>query len=325
MPAAFFSGNPAMTAPKRLSGVLAPVVTPFKSDLSPDRARYVRHCKWLLANGCRGLAVFGTNSEANSLSVEERMVLLETLVQEGVPADRLMPGTGCCALTDSVRLTAHATALGCAGVLMLPPFYYKGVSDEGLYRNFAEVIERVGDARLQVYLYHIPPVSQVPISLGLIERLLKHHPKSIAGVKDSSGDWSNTQAMLDAFAKSGFDVFAGSEVFLLDNMKNGGKGCITATGNINPGAINRVFENWQGSNAEALQKDITATRSIMQKYPMMAALKAVIAHYGRDPDWATLRPPLVELAPAQGKSLMAELQARGFDMPGLTAPAVATA
>ena len=309
----------------RLSGVLSPVVTPFKSDLSPDRSRFVRHCKWLLANGCSGLAVFGTNSEANSLSIEERMVLLETLVQEGVPAEKLMPGTGCCSLTDSVRLSAHAVALGCSGVLMLPPFYYKGVSDEGLYRNFAEVIERVGDKRLQLYLYHIPPVSQVPITLALIERLLKKYPGTVAGVKDSSGDWSNTKAMLDAFAKSGFDVFAGSEVFLLDNMRGGGKGCITATGNINPGAIDKVFRNWKGADADALQADITATRNVMQKYPMMAALKAVIAHYGRDPEWATMRPPLVELTAAQGKSLVADLDQRGFDMPGLAAPAVATA
>ena len=314
-----------MTAPKRLSGVLAPVVTPFKRDLSPDRERYVRHCKWLLANGCRGLAVFGTNSEANSLSVDERMVLLETLIQEGVPADKLMPGTGMCALSDSARLTAHAVTLGCAGVLMLPPFYYKGVCDDGLFASYAEVIERVGDARLSIYLYHIPPVSQVPITLALIERLLKGFPGTVAGVKDSSGDWSNTKAMLDAFAKSGFDVFAGSEVFLLENMRAGGVGCITATGNINPGAINKVFENWRGPNADALQKDITATRGIMQKYPMMAALKAVIAHFGRDPDWATLRPPLVELAPAQSKALIAELEARFFEMPGLAAPAVATA
>jgi 4-hydroxy-tetrahydrodipicolinate synthase len=132
--------------------------------------------------------------------------------------------------------------------------------------------------------------------------------------------------MLDAFGKSGFDVFAGSEVFLLDNMKNGGKGCITATGNINPGAINKVFENWQSPNAEVLQKDITATRGVVQKYPMMAALKAVIAHYGRDPDWATVRPPLVELTPAQSKSLIVELEGRGFDMPGLaSASATATA
>jgi 4-hydroxy-tetrahydrodipicolinate synthase len=312
-----------MTAPKRLSGVLAPVVTPFKSDLSPDPARYVRHCKWLLANGCSGLAVFGTNSEANSLSVDERMVLLETLVQEGVPAEKLMPGTGCCSLSDSVRLTAHAVALGCSGVLMLPPFYYKGVSDEGLYRNFAEVIERVADARLQLYLYHIPPVSQVPITLVLIERLLKKFPGTVAGVKDSSGDWSNTKAMLDAFAQSGFDVFAGSEVFLLDNMRGGGRGCITATGNINPAAIDGVFRSWRGPDADALQADITATRNVMQKYPMMAALKTVIAHYGRDPEWATMRPPLVELSAAQGKSLVAELDARGFDMPGLADKRVA--
>ncbi len=160
----------------------------------------------------------------------------------------------------------------------------------------------------------------------MIERLLKSHPKAVAGVKDSSGDWSNTKAMLDAFANSGFDVFAGSEVFLLDNMKNGGKGCITATGNINPGAINKLFENWRGASADALQKDITATRGIMQKYPMMAALKAVIAHFGRDPDWATVRPPLVELTPAQSKSLIGELEERGFEMPGLVAAsATATA
>ena len=310
-----------MTVSKRLSGVLAPAVTPFKRDLAPDGARYTHHCKWLLSHGCSGLAVFGTNSEANSLSVEERMVLLETLVHEGVPPEALMPGTGCCSLTDSVRLTSHAVALGCAGALMLPPFYYKGVSDEGLYRNFAEVIERVGDTRLRIYLYHIPPVSQVPITLGLIERLLKHYPGTVAGVKDSSGDWSNTKAMLDAFAKSGFDVFAGSEVFLLDNLKNGGVGCITATGNINPGAIDRLFRNWRGPDAGALQKNVTATRNLMQKYPMMAALKAVIAHYGRDPEWATLRPPLVEIPAAQSASLIAELQATGFDMPGLAARA----
>src|SRR5260221_3507434 len=139
------------------------------------------------------------------------MVLLETLVQGGVPAASLMPGTGCCALTDSVRLTAHATALGCAGVLMLPPFYYKGVSDEGLYRNFAEVIERVCDARLQLYLYHIPPVSQVPITLPLIERLLKSFPGTVAGVKDSSGDWNNPTTMLDALPTARFDAFAGDE------------------------------------------------------------------------------------------------------------------
>src|SRR5882724_3592348 len=317
--------KPAMSKVKRIEGVLSPVVTPFRKDYSPDEERFVRHCRWLLRSGCAGLAIYGTNSEANSMSVAEKRRLLEALIKGGVSPSTLMPGTGHCALSDSIELTRAALELGCAGVLMLPPFYYKGVPDEGLYRNFAEVIERVGDDRLQLYLYHIPPVSQVAISLELIDRLLSKYAGIVAGVKDSSGDWNNTKAMLDAFAKSGFDVFAGSEVFLLDNMKNGGKGCITATGNINPGAINKVFEGWRGPNADALQQDITATRNLMQKYPMMAALKAVIAHYARDPEWATLRPPLVELTPAQSQSLVAELEARGFEMPGLAAPAVATA
>src|SRR2546421_12107814 len=229
-----------MAKVKRIEGVLAPVITPFRKDYAPDAQRFVRHCRWLLKSGCAGLAVFGTNSEANSMSVSEKRKLLEALVDGGVPASSLMRGTGHCALGDSIERTRAAVELGCAGVLMLPPFYYKGVWDEGLYRSFAEVIERVGDERLQLSLYHIPPVSQVPITLGLIARLLAKYPGIVAGVKDSSGDWSNTKAMLDAFAKEGFDVFAGSEAFLLVNMRHSGKGCITTTGHANPGAIDRL-------------------------------------------------------------------------------------
>lgn len=309
--------KPGMAKVKRIEGVLAPVITPFGAAYAPDAGRFVRHCRWLLEHGCAGLAVFGTNSEANSMSVSEKRRLLEALVAGGVPAASLMPGTGHCALSDSIEMTRAAVELGCAGVLMLPPFYYKGVSDEGLYRSFAEVIERVGDERLQVYLYHIPPVSQVPITLGLIERLLKSYPGIVAGVKDSSGDWSNTKAMLDEFARSGFDVFAGSEVFLLDTLRNGGKGCITATGNVNPGAIDNVYRHWRSGEADALQAGITATRKIVQSQPMIPALKAIVAHYGNDPHWRSCRPPLVELTPAQEQALMGELAASGFSMPGL--------
>jgi 4-hydroxy-tetrahydrodipicolinate synthase len=302
---------------KRIEGVAAPVITPFNKDYSPDAARFVRHCRWLLKAGCAGLAVFGTNSEANSMSVAEKRRLLEALVNGGVPAAALMPGTGHCALSDSIEMTRAAVELGCAGVLMLPPFYYKGVSDEGLYRNFAEVIERVGDERLALYLYHIPPVSQVPITLSLIERLLSKYPGIVAGAKDTSGDWSNTKAMLDNFGKSGFDVFAGSEVFLLDNMRHGGKGCITATGNINPGPIANVYTSWRSAEADKLQAGITATRKIVQKQPMIPALKAAVAHFGNDPQWRTCRPPLVELNGNQEKELITDLKAIGFSMPGL--------
>jgi 4-hydroxy-tetrahydrodipicolinate synthase len=305
-----------MNDAQRITGVLSPVVTPFKADLSPDADRFVRQCKWLLSQNV-GLAVFGTNSEANSISVDEKMVLLEKLVSAGVDPSRMMPGTGHCAIPDSVKLTAHAVKLGCAGVLMLPPFYYKGVSDEGLYRNFAEIIERVGEPRLRVYLYHIPPVAQVPITLGLVERLLKKYPGSIAGMKDSGGDWNNTKAFLDAYAKNGFDVFPGAETFLLQGMRNGGAGCISATANTNPGPIARLFETWQAADADTQQARLDEIRTTFAKYPMIPALKAAIAHYGGDAAWAKVRPPLVELTPEQNRGLIADLDARGFTMPGL--------
>jgi len=300
----------------RIRGVLSPVVTPFKPDLSPDPERFVRQCRWLLSQDV-GLAVFGTNSEANSLSTEEKAELLDRLVGAGVDPARMMPGTGCCALTDSVRLTAHAMKLGCGGVLMLPPFYYKGVSDDGLFRNFAEVVERVGDRRLRIYLYHIPPVSQVGITVGLIERLLKAYPGIIAGAKDSSGDWNNTKAYLDNFAKAGFDVFPGSETFLLQGLRHGGVGCISATANVNPGAIARLHATWQAGDADLQQTRLDTIRGIFAKYPMIPALKGAIAHYGGDASWATVRPPLVELTAAQKASLAADLDKAGFTMPGL--------
>ena len=300
----------------RISGVLSPVVTPFKPDLSPDAGRFIRQCKWLLSNHV-GLAVFGTNSEANSIAVGERIDLLEQLVAAGADPTRMMPGTGACALPDTVRLTAHAVKLGCAGALMLPPFYYKGVSDEGLFRSYAQVIERVGDARLRIYLYHIPPVAQVGISAGLVERLLKAYPGTIAGLKDSSGDWNNTKTMLDRFAAQGFDVFAGAESFLLANLRNGGKGCISATANVNPAAIHGLYAHWQEADADARQQALNTVRATFQKYPMIPALKSAVAHWSDDPAWASVRPPLVELSVDQRLALIAELEQQGFAMPGL--------
>ena len=301
---------------ERITGVLSPVVTPFKADLSPDAERLVTHCRWLLSQNV-GLAVFGTNSEANSLAVDEKIELLDHLVSCGVDPARMMPGTGCCALTDSVRLTAHAVKLGCGGVLMLPPFYYKGVSDEGLFRNFAEVIERVGDKRLRIYLYNIPPVSQVAITLPLIERLLKAYPGIVAGAKDSSGDWKNTQAYIDNFSEQGFDVFPGAETFLLQGMRHGGAGCISATANVNPGPIAQLFATWQAPDADAQQLRLNEIRGIFARYPMIPALKAAIAHHSGDAAWETVRPPLVELTSEQNASLVSELDRAGFTMAGL--------
>ncbi len=310
-------GEAPAQAPPRLAGVLVPLLTPFRADLAPDAGRLARHGRWLLSQGCAGLAAFGTTSEANSLSADEREDLLERLIDGGVEPARLMPGTGCCALTDTVRLTRHAVRAGCAGVLMLPPFYYKAVSEDGLFRSFAEVIERVGDARLRVYLYHIPPVSQVPISPRLVERLLRAYPGTVAGIKDSSGDWQNTRTLLEAFAGSGFDVFAGSERFLLADLRGGGAGCITATGNVNPAAIARLYREWRWPGAEALQAGLDALRGAVERLPLIPALKEMVAHYAGDPAWRTVRPPLAQLSREQVDGLLADLGRLGFDMPGL--------
>jgi len=299
----------------RIAGVLAPVVTPFDREFKPDAKRYIEHCNWLLANGI-GLAPFGTNSEANSLTVDERVELLDLLLGSGVDPRRVMPGTGCCAIADTVRLSRHAVENGCAGVLMLPPFYYKQVTDEGLYRSFASVIDRVADDRLKIYLYHIPPVAQVGLSLALIERLLKSYPSAIAGIKDSSGDWNNTKQLLDAFGKSGFDVFVGSETLLLANMRNGGKGAISAMANVNPGGISSLYRHWQATDAEERQSVLDRYRKLFGQYPMIPALKRAVAHWARSEDWARVRPPLVELAGADAAALIDQLKAAGFDMAG---------
>jgi 4-hydroxy-tetrahydrodipicolinate synthase len=269
-----------------------------------------------------GLSVFGTNSEANSLTVEEKLDLLDRLIDAGIDPVKLMPGTGCCALGDSVKMTAHAVKAGCGGVLMLPPFYYKGVSDDGLYRCFAEVIERVGSSNLRVYLYHIPPVSQVGLSLDLIERLVGAYPETVVGVKDSSGDWGNTEGMI----KRGWDdfrVLAGSETFLLQNMRAGGAGCISATANVNPAAIANLHENWQAPDADDKQAALDDIRGVFQPFPMIPALKVASAHYSGDASWETVRPPLMALSDAQKAELLSGLMQRNFDMPGLTEAAQA--
>jgi 4-hydroxy-tetrahydrodipicolinate synthase len=300
-----------MKANANFSGVIAPVVTPWGEDGAPDLDRFVEHCEWLLEEGCTALAPFGTTSEGNSLGLDERMEMLEELVDSGVDPKKLMPGTGACSVSDAIILTEHAVEMGCGGVLMLPPFYYKSPSEEGLFRFFAEVIEEVGDDALKIYLYHIPPVAQVGFPLSLIGRLIKEFPNSVVGLKDSSGDWSNTKAILDAFPN--FEVFPGSEIFLLDGLRNGAVGCISATANVSARAIRGVFDDWQGADADRLQADITALRKAIQGWPMIPVLKALIAHYRQDPAWARARPPFTALPEADAaKAVQTLADAHGF-------------
>ena len=293
-------------------GVLVPVLTPFTPSGDPDLGRFVAFCRWLLEQGAGGLSVFGTTSEANSMSSPERMALLDGLIEAGIPPGKLMPGTGACSITEAATLVRHAVGRGCGGVLLLPPFYYKGVSDDGIFAFVSGVIDKVASSALRIYLYHIPPVAQVGYSLDLVARLIKAYPETVVGLKDSSGDWNNTAALLERCP--GFAVFPGSEVFLLDALRKGGAGCITASGNVNVPGIRKAYENWRGPQAETLQAEITTLRKALQAYPMIPALKRIVAHFHKDPDWARVRPPLVALDQAQSAALIAELAMLGFTL-----------
>jgi 4-hydroxy-tetrahydrodipicolinate synthase len=299
----------------RAQGLWAPALTALDEDLAPDAGRTAAHVRRLLdQEGCHGVTIFGTTGEATSFSVAERKAVLEAVLEAGVPAARLMVGTGCCALTDSVELTRHAADLGCTRVLMLPPFYYKGVSDEGLHASYAEVIERTGDAKLEVYLYHFPRLSAVPITHGLVERLLTTHPQTIKGIKDSSGDPEGCAHFIARFP--GLAIFPGTEAIMLDMLELGAAGCISASANVNGPAIRRVWDAWKAGREDRqdLQDEITATRLVLQANPMIPGLKQILAHRLGDSAWLELRPPLTPLTSAQATALEAELARLGFDL-----------
>ena len=287
-------------------GVLAAVLTPMGGDLAPDHAAFAAHCDRLLAAGCHGLSVFGTTGEANSLSVQERLAALEALLERGVPAGALLPGTGSCALTDNVRLSRAALEAGTAGVLVLPPFYYKGVGDDGLFRFFAEVVERIGDQRLSLYLYHIPQMTGIDLGLPLISRLIEAYPGVIAGTKDSSGDRERISTLCREFP--GFSVLAGTETLLLETLQNGGEGCISATVNVTARLARQVYDahaSGRADEAQALQERLSALRASIEAYPMIPALKALMSDLTGEEAWRNLRPPLSGLTEEQEKKLLA--------------------
>ncbi len=298
-------------------GVLAPILTPFDETGAPDAERLVAHARHLLAEGCTGLVAFGTTSEATSLGLEERMSLLEAMLAGGIAPEALMVGTGTPAIPDTVRLARHALSLGCTAQLMLPPYYYKAVHDDGLFESFARVIEEVADSRLRIHLYHIPPVAQVGFSAPLVGRLVAAFPETVVGLKDSSGDFTLSSALLEAHP--GFRVYAGSEKFLLDNLRAGGAGCITATANIFPRLIRRLLDTWQDASADALQEAITALRRDVSAQPLIPFLKAWMANRLGDAAWSHPRPPLMALEPEQAARAIAALKARHGDLLGAAA------
>lgn len=295
---------------KRFEGVLAPAITPFKADLSPDRDAFLRVCHWLLKEGANGLAVFGTTSEANSLSLGERMTLLDNLIAGGIDPSLLLPGTGMPSVEDTITLTNQAVSYGCGGTLMLPPFYYKPVSDEGLFAFYSHVIERVGSADLRIWLYHIPQNTGVGISYDLIERLIMRYPSTVVGIKDSSGVWDNVEGMLKRFPD--FSIFPSSEAWLLKSLRLGAAGCISATANVNVRAIRRLYDGWKAADAEERQVKVADIRTTIARYPLIPAVKLIAAQQLDDPGLAVLRPPLTALSQSEADGLLAALRQVDF-------------
>ncbi|MDW8125603.1 MAG: dihydrodipicolinate synthase family protein [Geminicoccaceae bacterium] len=297
----------------KLRGIYAAVVTPVDPDGEINLERWTRHARWLLRKGCHGLGVFGTTGETQAFSVAERQAALEGFLASGLPADHVILGVGCCARADTVALIRHGLSLGITRMLALPPFFYKNVPEEGLFRAFAEIVETVGDPRLELLLYHFPQVTGVPIPAPVIARLLARYPGTLKGIKDSSGDLAHTLDLVRSFP--GLAVFAGADQHLLAVLEAGGAGTISAAANLNCAASRAVFDAFERGDrarAQALMAPVAAVREALQRRPLIPAIKHVIAHGRNDPIWRTVRPPLVELDPAEGERLLAELDALGF-------------
>ena len=289
-----------------LTGLICPNLTPFNRDLSIAMDLYIEHAKRMLDAGCSALAPFGTTGEALSIGMEERMSVLEEMIKAGIDPARIVPGTGLTNLQDTAKLCRHAIEMKCAGVMVLPPFYYKGVSDDALFAYFAALIGMVDSPELKVYLYHIPPVAQVPVSVELTKRLAKEFPGTIAGIKDSSGDWENTKRLLTEV--KGIAVFPGSENPLIDALALGAPGCISATANINAENIIRCYKAAGTPQGARLQEQIRAYRLPFQEMGAIPAQKWVLAHQTSEPRWKIVRPPLTALSDEKGKELLARLE-----------------
>jgi 4-hydroxy-tetrahydrodipicolinate synthase len=307
VPNSLFVPNPRDT--KMIRGLIAPILSPFNDDLSFDQNSYNELAKTLLRSGCAGLAPFGTTGEALSISVEERKQALDGLIASGIDPSALIPGTGLCNLGESVALSQHATDLGCEGVMVLPPFYFKGVSDDGLFSYYEELIARVNRDNLRIYLYHIPQVSGVGLSIDLVNTLKEKYPSIIVGIKDSSGDWENTKNLLSI---DNLVVYPGSELPLIDAMKLGAPGCISATANLNSQPIAEVIrhcedENWD--KASALHNPVAQTRIVFQNYAPIPAQKALLSQMTNRDSWRNVRPPLVALTKEKTKQLQDALDA----------------
>ena len=282
------------------TAVYSAVLTPFKKDLSIDSKLFISHCEFLINNKIN-LAPLGTTGEANSISIAEKIELMKIIARSDLPRKDIIIGTGNCSFKDAALLTKTALKYKINSVLLLPPFYYKNVTDDGVYNYYKNIIEEVKSNNLKIFLYNIPQVSGVTISKELILKLKKKFSAIIHGIKDSSGDFENTKKYKEI---KNFLVYPGSEKFLLEGLKIGCSGCISATTNVNVES-EKLLKTYDTDEGLKINERIKSIRSVFEKYPTIAALKAV--KIKENDNWNYIRPPLVPLNINQRFNLLKDL------------------
>ena len=291
------------------SGIITANLTPLKSDLSVDVDLLQEHCRLLLANGSDGLALLGTTGEANSFSVSERRQIVEAM--SDFDPNLLMVGTGCNAYPETVELTKHALDHGINNFLVLPPFFYKQVDDDGLLSYFDKTIHKIGSDRLSMYLYHFPKMAGVSFSHDSVRKLIKAFPETIVGMKDSSGDAQHMQEIREMFP--GFRLYAGTETYLFENLVDGGAGCISATANVTVKLIADTLRTWQEDNQKADVEYMIKVRRSFEGLPFSGALKSYLANATGNTEWLNVRPPNQTLAKSLLQNLLKRHQELAFN------------
>jgi 4-hydroxy-tetrahydrodipicolinate synthase len=300
------------SSPGAFQGIWPALLTPLKQDLRIDHARLAAHCKTLLARGCPGVTAFGTTGEGPSFAMAERRQAIEQLIANGIPAAQIMVSTSCAALPETLELTRHAVNAGVHGCLMLPPFFLKGVSDQGIIDCYRYVIDGVADARLKLYLYHIPQVSGVALSQHVIATLKAMYPKTILGIKDSACDTAHSVALAEAFMKD-LTVYVGYEPDLPEMGRRGSTGAISGLANFMPRVVHRLVSQPDAPATPAERERVLQLLGLLNDYSLLPALKGIMALQSGQLDWLRVRPPLLALSAVQFKALTKAIQAFGLD------------
>jgi 4-hydroxy-tetrahydrodipicolinate synthase len=297
-----------------LNGVYTASLTPLTASFEPNIPALVRHAQWLLESGSDGVALLGSTGEANSLTLEQRLSIIEQTARE-LPPDRLMLGTGSCALQDSVRLTKASVDAGVFSVLVIPPFYYKPQSDESVLRFYSELISSVDEPRLRIIFYNFPKLSGYNFSVKILQELKQRFGDIAAGIKDSSGEWKNMLGIVQNIPD--FMVYTGTEALLLDILKKGGAGCITATANLIAPECQRVYQAWKNNKqkvAEQAQMNLTDLRKTLENYPLVSELKSLFAAHTNAEEWENMLPPFAPILDKQVEELTEQIKGLGLDL-----------